>query len=434
MKIQSTLPPTAAPVPLRSLLAGCAALMSVGSYLDRLKADLRDTFGIDHVFLVSSGKAALTLILSGLKRVSSKRKVVMPAYTCYSVPSAVVKAGLDVALCDVNPATLDLDQEQLAKMLDDHTLCVLPTHLFGLPADVERIQDLCRRRGITVVEDAAQAMGGKRQGRWLGTIGDVGFFSLGRGKNLSSGGGGVIVTRSATIATAVQEEYDRLPEESRWTAAGSLAELAATEAFIHPRFYWLPAGLPFLGLGETRFYRDFPIERMAEARAGTLDRWRQRLAAANEARREQAEALIQDLTSLAPDVQVVTAPEASYLRLPVLVRDHTVKQAFCARAAALGLGISGAYPGTIQQIPELQDRLVVREYPGAMEVVERLVTLPTHRFVQPADRARICQVLRDVSVPGRQIDGGPADSRSSPVVRAASRAESTWASSSRSHR
>jgi dTDP-4-amino-4,6-dideoxygalactose transaminase len=399
-----------------------------------LKAELRDTFGIDHVFLVSSGKAALTLILSGLRRVSSKRKVVMPAYTCYSVPSAVVKAGLDVALCDVNPATLDLDREQLARTLDDHTLCVLPMHLFGLPADVERVQGLCRPRGITVVEDAAQAMGGMRRGRWLGTIGDVGFFSLGRGKNLSSGGGGVIVTRSATIAAAIQEVYDRLPEESRWIAAGNLAELVATEAFIRPQCYWLPAGLPFLGLGETRFYRDFPIERMAEARAGTLAGWRQRLAAANEARREQAEALIQDLTFLAPEVQVVTAPEASYLRLPVLVRDHTVKQALCARAAALGLGISGAYPGTIQQIPELQDRLTVREYPGAMEVVKRLVTLPTHRFVRPADRARICQVLRDVTVPGRKIDGGPAASHSSPVVRAASRAESTLASSSRSHR
>ena len=434
MKIQSTLPPTAAPVPLQGLLAGCAALLSARSYRERLKAELRDTFGIDHVFLVSSGKAALTLILSGLRRLSSKRKVVMPAYTCYSVPSAVVKAGLDVALCDINPATLDLNREHLAHTLDDHTLCVLPTHLFGLPADVEQVQVLCRPRGITVVEDAAQAMGGMRQGRWLGTIGDVGFFSLGRGKNLSSGGGGVIVTRSATIAAAIQEEYDRLPKESRWAAAGNLAELVATEAFIRPPLYWLPAGLPFLGLGETRFYRDFPVERMAEARAATLVGWRHRLDEANRARRKQAEALIQDLVSFAPEARAVTAPEASYLRLPVLVRDRPAKEALCARAAALGLGISGAYPGTIQQIPELQDRLAVREYPGAMEVVERLVTLPTHRFVRPADRVRLCQVLRDLSVAGRKTDGGLEASLSSPAVRATSRAESTWASSPRSHR
>ncbi|CAI4032552.1 hypothetical protein DNFV4_02982 [Nitrospira tepida] len=434
MKIQSTLPPTAAPVPLRGLFAGCAALLAGGSHRNRLEHELRDMFGADHVFLLSSGKAALALILSGLKRLSSNRKVVMPAYTCYSVPSAVVKAGLEVALCDVTPATLDLDLAQLARTLDEDTLCVLPTHLFGLPADVEGVKALCRPRGITVVEDAAQAMGGSRQGRWLGTTGDVGFFSLGRGKNLSSGGGGVIVTRSAAIAAAIREGYDQLPEESRWTAAVKLAELMATEVFIRPPLYWLPAGLPCLGLGETRFYRDFPVEQMAEARAATLVGWRHRLDESNRTRREQAEAFIQELAALAPEAQAVTDPEASYLRLPVLVRDRAVKQALCARAAALGLGISGAYPGTIQQIPELQDRLAVREYPGAMEVVERLVTLPTHRFVRPADRARLCQVLRDLSVAGRKTDGGPEASLSSPAVRATSRAESTWASSPRSHR
>jgi hypothetical protein len=244
----------------------------------------------------------------------------------------------------------------------------------------------------------------------------------------------VIVTGSAPIAAAIRESFDQLSKESRWTAVRNLAELAATEAFIRPPFYWLPAGLPLLGLGETRFYRDFPVERMAEARAGTLAGWRQRLAAANRARREQAEMLIQDLASLAPEAHVVAAPEASYLRLPVLVRDHTAKQALCARAAALGLGISAAYPGTIQQIPLLQNRLAVREYPGATEVVERLVTLPTHRFVRPADRIRIGEVLREVSEARQAVDCERPGSRSSPVVREASRTESTLASSSRSHR
>lgn len=434
MKIQSTLPPTAALVPLRGFLAGYAALLSSGSYCDRLEQELRDTFGIDHVFLVSSGKAALALILSGLKRLSSKRKVVMPAYTCYSVPSAVVKAGLEVALCDVTPATLDLDLKQLARTLDEQTLCVLPTHLFGLPADLDGVQALCRPRGITVVEDAAQAMGGMRQGRWLGTTGDVGFFSLGRGKNLSSGGGGVIITKSGTIAAAIQEEYDRLPKESRWTAIVNLAELIATEVFIRPPLYWLPAGLPFLGLGETRFYRDFPIERMAEARAATLDGWRHRLDESNRTRRKQAEAFIQELAALVPEVQALTDPDSSYLRLPVLVRNRAVKQALCARAAALGLGISGAYPGTLQQIPELHDRLASFEYPGATEVVDRLVTLPTHRFVQPADRARMCRVIGEISSAGRTIDGGSGASRSSSLVRVIVRPEATWASSSRPHR
>lgn len=422
MKMQSTLPPTAAPVPLQGLVTGCAALLSTRSSRDRLEREIRDTFGVEHVFLVSSGKAALALILSGLRLLSSKRKVVMPAYTCYSVPSAVVRAGLDVTLCDVDPTTLDLDKKQLERTLDEHTLCVLPTHLFGLPVDVEGVQALCRPRGITVVEDAAQALGGVCRGRWLGTIGDVGFFSLGRGKNISSGGGGVIVTRSSTMAGAIQQEYDKLPTESRWTAVKNLAELSATEAFIRPQLYWLPAGLPFLGLGETRFYRDFPVERMANARAGTLSGWRRRLEMTNGLRCQQAHALVQELTMLVPETHAITAAEASYLRLPLLLRDRKVKQALCMRAAALGLGISGGYPGTIQQIPELQGRLAVRDYPGATEVVERLVTLPTHRFVRQADRTRICRLIQDVSAAGGlKVNGESDPSHSSPAMRAASR-------------
>lgn len=422
MKIQSTLPPTAAPIPLGGLAAGLIALLGGNSHNKRLKAELREEFDVQHVFLLSSGKAALTLILLGLRRLSAKRKVVIPAYTCFSVPSAVVKAGLEVVPCDVNPHTLDFDEGQLEQALDDQTLCVLPTHLFGLPADVDAVRMLSKSRGITVVEDAAQAMGGVSRGRRLGTVGDVGFFSLGRGKNISCGGGGVVVTNSTHIGAALQIEYDKLPSESRWSAAKNLAELVATGMLIHPRLYWLPSGLPFLGLGETRFYADFPIERMAGARAATLIGWQQRLRTANALRRQQAHEFTSDLNSTVPDVKSYAAVDASYVRLPILVRDRSVKEALGDRAAALGLGISGCYPTTIQQIPELRGRLPAREYRGAAEIVERLVTLPTHQFVRTEDRRRICQIIGEVSAsPSRSVSESAGPTRPSTAVRAASR-------------
>lgn len=420
MKIQPTLSPTAAPVPFGGIVSGLAALLCPRSRTERLKQELREALQVEHVFLVSSGKAALALILLGLQQLSPKRKVVIPAYTCFSVPSAVVKAELEVVLCDVNPMTLDFDRAQLERVLDDRTLCVLPTHLFGLPVEMEHVRALCRARGITVIEDAAQAMGGVSEQGWLGTTGDVGFYSLGRGKNISSGGGGIIVTNSAVVAQAIQTEYDTLPIESRWSAVKNLLELLATRVLIHPRWYWLPAGLPFLGLGETRFYPNFPIERMAEARAATLSGWRERLEASNRSRREQASSYLEELHRSGSEARAVTAREASYLRLPVLLRDRSAKQAFCGRAIALGLGVSPGYPSTIQHIPELQGRLAPGEYPGATEVVDRLVTLPTHRFVRPLDRTRICRVLEEASLDsGREVvEDGTSAHRS--VVKAAS--------------
>ena len=78
-----------------------------------------------------------------------------------------MKAGLDVVLCDVDPETLDFKFAELEGLLDENVLCVVSTHLFGRPADIRRVKQLCARKGIFVVEDAAQAMGGQVGDRLL---------------------------------------------------------------------------------------------------------------------------------------------------------------------------------------------------------------------------------------------------------------------------
>jgi hypothetical protein len=151
MKIQRTLAPTAAPIPFQNLVRAPLGVLGGRSYRDRLIRELKEQFSAHGVFLVTSGKAALTILLKALAARSTRRRVVIPAYTCFSVPSAIVKAGLDVVLCDVEPDTLDFRFEELEAMLDEHVLCVLPTHLFGLAADVSRVKRLCREKGIAVV-------------------------------------------------------------------------------------------------------------------------------------------------------------------------------------------------------------------------------------------------------------------------------------------
>src|SRR3990167_5233573 len=141
---------------------------------------------------------------------NDKKYVLIPAYTCFSVPSAIVKAGLKVALCDINPSTFDFDYNLLKNAIDKDTLCIMPNHLFGIPSDMERIKDICRDKNIFIIEDAAQAMGGSYKGKKIGILGDVGFFSLGRGKNITCGSGGIIITNSDQIASAIRKQYSNL--------------------------------------------------------------------------------------------------------------------------------------------------------------------------------------------------------------------------------
>ena len=162
MRIGRTLPPAAAPLSFRDLFSGLKGATDGAGEQERLKLQLKEFFNKKHCVLVSSGKAALTLILLALKEIHPERnQVLIPAFSCYSVPSAIVRAGLQVQLCDIDLQTLDYDFAQLeAKIKNPNLLCVLSLHLFGLPANIERLKQIRRDPAVTVVEDAAQAMGG----------------------------------------------------------------------------------------------------------------------------------------------------------------------------------------------------------------------------------------------------------------------------------
>jgi dTDP-4-amino-4,6-dideoxygalactose transaminase len=164
-------------------------------------------------------------------------------------------------------------------------------------------------------------------------------------------------------------------------------------SFIHPLLYWLPAGLPFLRLGETVFDTDFSIYRMDEVRAHQLQGWEQRLTLANQERAARAAWLIQGLDLDRRGIKPITGKEAIYLRLPVMVQDRQTKEALCRQSREVGAGLSPSYPATIQDIPELAGQLSGRKCAGAQEVVDRLVTLPTHQFVTEADRLKIGRIL-----------------------------------------
>lgn len=393
MMPQRTLSPTAAPISFGDLIGAVSGLWGGTKHRTRLIQELKVKFSAREVFLVSSGKTALTVILKALAASSGRRRVIVPAYTCFSVPSAIVRAGLDVVLCDVEPETLDFNFAELEGLISEEVLCVVSTHLFGRPADVGRVKQLCEGTGVVVVEDAAQAMGGQSGGRLLGTLGDVAFFSLGRGKNLTCGTGGVILTRSLPVAEKINAEYAALPDAPLGEVVRNWLEMLMMKFFIHPLLYWLPAGLPFLRLGETTFETDFLMHRMDEVRAHQLQGWERRLALANRERAARAGWLIEGLDLDRKGITPITGKEAVYLRLPVMVRDREMKETVCRQSREVGAGLSPSYPATIQEIPELAGRLAGRKCAGAQEVVDRLVTLPTHQFVTEVDRLKIGRIL-----------------------------------------
>lgn len=383
MKIQKTIPPAAAPVYWKDLLRGLSCAFNGQRLLARLESEIQEYFGVRHVFLVTSGKEALTLILMGLKDISPRKEVIIPAYTCYSVPSAVLKAGLQLSLCDIETTTFDFDYPSLERMVNKNTLCVVPCHLFGIASDMDLIESICREREIFVVEDAAQAMGGTFKNQRLGTIGDVGLFSLGRGKNLTSGSGGIIVTNSDPIAEAIRQHYSKLNYPGRWETLAEWLRLSLMAVFIAPALYWLPTGLPFLKLGETFFYKDFPMRKLAGMQAAVLHDWKKKLDQFNNNRTSNG-AYFEEQFGLSRS----SGREASipYLRFPFLASSRQERDRIYALSKQRGFGISLMYPKAINQIEELKAEFKGKEFPAAEKVADRLLALPTHPYVSTKDR------------------------------------------------
>jgi len=178
MRIRETTPPAAAPMRFIDLLFGVRGVIKRG-IAEVLENEIREYFQTEHVYFLSSGKAALFLILSALKELGNRKKVIIPAYTCYSVPSAVRKAGLEIVPCDIMPETLDFDPDHLESLCDHNILCIVATHLFAIPSDVWKIREIAKKKGIYIIEDVAQAMGVFDGDEKCGTLGDVAFFSFG---------------------------------------------------------------------------------------------------------------------------------------------------------------------------------------------------------------------------------------------------------------
>ena len=377
---------------------------------DLLEREFARAFQVRKALAVSSGKAALTLALRALATLSSRTKVIIPAYTCYSVPSSIRKAGLDAVACDLDEGSFDYDYSKLAALIGNDSLCVVSVHLFGIPSDTARLKEICHARGAFVIEDAAQALTDGGAGRTLGTVGDVGVFSLGRGKNITCGSGGVILTDSEEIAAALDQVTSATPPARLADDVETLVTLAFLSWFILPYLYWIPAGLPFLRLGETIFHDDFPIRWLSDFQAQILQGWRERLRDLETGRREQSAYYFANLDAMTRiygrEQPARMARGVPLLRFPLLVANADVKRRVLSERGGSALGMSGMYPDTVASIPQLAGHLPAGRFPRAEEIATTLVTLPTHPLVSNSDRSRICALVNSQShpVPGRAVE------------------------------
>jgi dTDP-4-amino-4,6-dideoxygalactose transaminase len=379
-------------------LAGAAA-SPAGAYAE-LRSYLGRRFGAGHVLLTSGGTQALQVALqlaTGQDR--ERRPIALPAFGCYDLITAAVGARARIVFYDLDPTYLAPDARSLRAALDAGVSAVVATPLYGFPLDWTWLRRECEAAGALLIEDSAQGLGSEWQGTEGGSFGDATVLSFGRGKGWSGAGGGALLIRQGGLGRLAESVHPPGPR-----AGASLEDFAASAvAWLlgRPWLYALPRSLPFLHLGVTLYKDPRPIVGPSRFAAASATRQAQMAVEAVEGRRAWASAWARLLegagaaAGVAP-CRVLGAGASGYLRFPVLAKDRAVAEVLLAAGERAGVGPPYPIP-----LPELEAAgpLTARPgpMPGAVELVDTLVTLPTHPRVRPRDLSTVEGILRAVS-------------------------------------
>lgn len=159
---------------------------------------------VSHTVAVNTGTSALHVALLAAG-VGPGDEVITVPFTFVATVAAIEYAGATPVFVDVDPDDYTMDPAALERAITPRTKAVIPVHLFGQPADMDPINDVARRHGLTVIEDACQAHGAEYKGRRAGSLADIGCFSFYPGKNLGAyGEGGAAVTSRPEYADTMR--------------------------------------------------------------------------------------------------------------------------------------------------------------------------------------------------------------------------------------
>jgi len=170
-----------------------------GRFVPSLERDVARLLGVSHAYACASGTGAIHTAVATLDPEPGDEIITSPI-TDMGALAPILYQGAIPVFADVDPRTLNVTAATIAARLSDRTRAIVVTHLFGNPCDMDPILALAAARGIPIIEDCAQAFLASCGGRYVGTMGLIGTFSLQQGKHMTCGEGGLVVTSDAALA------------------------------------------------------------------------------------------------------------------------------------------------------------------------------------------------------------------------------------------
>ena len=328
-----------------------------GPFVEAFENDVAAYLGACHAVGVNSGTSALHLAMLAAG-VGPGDEVLVPAHTFIASAWGPIYAGATPLLCDVDDATGTIDVEDAQRRVSSRTKAILPVHLYGQPANLDAVTEFARRNNLTLIEDAAQAIGARWNGRCVGTHGTLGCFSFYPGKNLGAAGeAGLVTTNDAGLAQRLR----------------SLRNHGQKERYVH---------------AETGFNY-----RMDGLQSAVLKHKLERLDAWTERRRELA-ALYRDALAGLP-VRVPEMRHQDHVWHLFVIRTPE-RDALRAHLQDAGIECGLHYPVPLHRQPCLAHLPVDKQsFPNADRWAREGLSLPLFYGMTDAQVARVADMVRD---------------------------------------
>lgn len=370
--------------------------------LSDFESILKSYLGVTHLALVNSGTTACYVLLEvfkELRRTSHQNEVILPAYTAPSLILPIRAAGLRPVLVDINPLTFNLDINQAIEAINEHTLAVMPVHMFGIPCEIESLNQYCRQRDVFLIEDAASSLGTTVSGRHSGTMAPFGFYSLNRGKNISTLTGGIITWQDAIYTEPIIKRLAALRRPDLTAQLILFLKIVGLSLAVRPLFYTIL--LPFIArykyttLHTTFDSYAFPPVQAAFGkaiwrRAAFLTR--QRVLHGRILYSIFSNRAVYQLPNIAPEWEV------AFNQFPVLVKDLRLRNELQHRLLAAGLETSLLYEKPLHHIfPELNPTAGRDPFPHATYLAEHLLLIPPHAQLRRALLEKIQTIVDDLA-------------------------------------
>jgi dTDP-4-amino-4,6-dideoxygalactose transaminase len=205
----------------------------LGPNVQKLEEDFADFCGAQHALGVANGTEALSLALRALE-IGRGDEVITVSWSFFASIEAIVHVGATPVVVDIDPQTYCIDPMALKNAINHRTRAVIPVHIFGHPADMDAIREVCEPRRLKIIEDACQAHGARYHKSRVGSLGDAAAFSFYMSKNLAGyGDGGMVTTNDPEVAERIRMLRDHgQAQRGHFTTIGYNSRLDEIQAAI----------------------------------------------------------------------------------------------------------------------------------------------------------------------------------------------------------